>query len=121
MVKFVARDEVGKRKNRDRVAVRDAAPQPGFFIQRAKQGQAGLAPIGIFLNKSRELARSKSGPANVIVRFKSLEWRLVSARNTHRAIRENSFRVGNVAGDFFYCPLVRRVAEIAVALAPARQ
>ena len=119
MVKFVAGDEVGERKNCDRVAARDAAAQPRFFTKRVKQRQAGLAHVRIFFHKIRQFSRAKAGAANVIVLFKTLKRGLISARNPQGAIGENSLRVGNVADDFLYTPLIRRVPEIAVAFAAA--
>ena len=121
MVKLVAGDEVGERENRHRVAVGDAAAQPSFFVQRTKQSEAGLAHIRILLDQIRELALAEARAANESSCSKPESGVSSPRANPQSAISENSLGIGDVAEHFFYTPLVRRVPEISVALAAARE
>src|SRR4029077_10969057 len=117
MVQFVTCDEISEGQNRYRVVARDAAAQPGFFVERSKQSEAGLAHVRVLFHHIRELSRAEPCAANVIPLLKTRKRRLVSPREPQGAVRKDPLRVGNMPEHFLYGPLARRVTEIAVALA----
>ena len=117
MVKFVTCDEISEGQNRYRVVARDAAAQPGFFVERSKQSEAGLAHVRVLFHHIRKFSRTEPCAANIILLLKTCKRRLVSAREPQGAVREDPLRVGDMPEHFLNGPLARRVTEIAVALA----
>src|SRR5208282_1394949 len=117
VMQFVPGGDKCKRPHTHFIFIGHTASQPRLAAQRTEQRQSRASHIREFLHQTRQLPFLESAAAHVIVLFESGHRRLVRPRNSQRPVGENSLGVAEVAEHILYCPLVRRVAKIAVALA----
>jgi hypothetical protein len=117
VMQFVSGDSEGQRAHRHFVLVGDAAAEPGVSREPAQQSDTGAAHVRELLRQIGEPAFIKCAASNVIVLLKAFDRRLIGARDAHGPVREDAFRVAQMAENLFYRPFAWSVAKIAVPLA----
>lgn len=119
-MEFMAGNDIRECADTDLRFVGNAPAQPGAFLQTAEQKESGAADAGKLFRKHLKPAMREWTIAHVIVLLKPLNRGGVAARDSKRAVGEDSLSVDDVTEHLSDAPFPGCVAIIASLLAYGR-
>jgi hypothetical protein len=111
VVLLVPRDEESDCQEANLLLTGNATPVPGGIIERANQGNRGLANGGEFVEKVGKFTGGEVPCPDIVILFKAGKRGLVATGDAKKSVRKDTLGVIDVAKDFLDGPFAGSIAE----------